>query len=82
MTRLIRHDATGPALIEVEGVTIAVCQCGLSRNKPFCDGSHQKVQGEEPGKLYLYDADGERVAIEDMFPTPAKKFSVRKGGPS
>lgn len=76
MTRLIRHDATGPALIEVAGQTIAVCQCGLSRNKPFCDGSHAKTKGEEPGHVFVYDADRNRVAVEDMFPTPARKFSA------
>lgn len=75
MTRLIRHDATGPALIEVGGQTIAVCQCGLSRNKPFCDGSHEKTRGEDHGKLYIYDAAQSRITIEDMFPTPAKKFT-------
>ncbi len=72
--RLIRHDATGPALIEVGGSTVAVCQCGLSRNKPFCDGTHAKTRDEEPGKTYVYDADHNRVIVEDMFPTPGKKF--------
>ncbi len=76
MTRLIRHDATAPALIEVGGITVAVCQCGLSRNKPFCDGSHTKTKGEEPGKLYIYDSDRNRVGLEDMFPTPSKKFKA------
>lgn len=76
MTRIIRHDATAPALIEVGGQTIAVCQCGLSRNKPFCDGSHAKTKGEEHGKLYVYDVQQNRVTLEDMFPTPPKKFTV------
>lgn len=78
MTRLIRHDATGPALIEIGGQTVAICQCGLSKNKPFCDGSHSKTKGEEAGKLYVYDEGRNRVSIEDMFPTPAKKFSAPK----
>jgi CDGSH-type Zn-finger protein len=34
--------------------------CGLSKNQPYCDGSHKTVAGEEDGKVYEYDADGHR----------------------
>jgi CDGSH-type Zn-finger protein len=27
--------------------------CGLSKKKPFCDGSHKRAKDEEDGKLYL-----------------------------
>ncbi len=27
----------------VEGEQIALCRCGASGNKPFCDGAHDKV---------------------------------------
>ena len=38
----VRKKTTGtePASIELEAGTYLFCQCGYSRNQPFCDGSH------------------------------------------
>lgn len=33
-------DANG-AIFTIEGENIALCRCGASENKPFCDGSHK-----------------------------------------
>jgi CDGSH-type Zn-finger protein len=31
------------------GETIALCRCGQSSTKPFCDGTHEKVNcGDQP----------------------------------
>jgi CDGSH-type Zn-finger protein len=39
--RLIDPDG---AVLEVpEGVPVALCRCGRSATKPFCDGSHKGV---------------------------------------
>ncbi len=58
MARLVICTENKPYKFEVNGEKIAICQCGLSKNKPFCDGSHRKIKDEEEGKLYVYDENG------------------------
>jgi CDGSH-type Zn-finger protein len=36
-------DGEGRALASVNRKVIALCRCGHSANKPFCDGAHAKV---------------------------------------
>lgn len=58
MVRLIRHDANKPYHIKTQsGEDIYVCACGLSRGKPYCDGSHRKTQDEQPNEIYLYEGN-------------------------
>ncbi|MCK5351896.1 CDGSH iron-sulfur domain-containing protein [bacterium] len=43
----------GPELVDVdrgEGTStehFALCRCGASKNKPFCDGSHWSIRFED-----------------------------------
>lgn len=39
-------DASGKVFDVAGRQTISLCRCGHSQNKPFCDGSHRKVNFE------------------------------------
>ena len=63
MARIVKKDAMGPTEIKVGGESKWICMCGLSKNPPYCDGSHKMCEGEEAGKLYKYE-NGKRVEIK------------------
>lgn len=36
-------DAAGRRYLPVPGKTVALCRCGHSSRKPFCDGTHRTI---------------------------------------
>jgi CDGSH-type Zn-finger protein len=64
MSRLVEHDRKAPyEIAEGTELPLYICACGLSKNLPFCDGSHKRTRDEEDTGLYRYD-DSARVKVE------------------
>jgi CDGSH-type Zn-finger protein len=41
-------DQDGKAFTIPEGEAVALCRCGASKNKPFCDGGHRDAGFDAP----------------------------------
>ena len=68
MARIVKRTPQEPTKFLIDGKEQWFCKCGLSKNQPYCDGSHKLTRGEEPGKLYFYDDAGQRHEVKESFP--------------
>lgn len=54
MSRIVLHERNRPYVVKVGDKEVHICGCGLSDNKPYCDGHHMKTVDEGQG-IFLYD---------------------------
>ncbi|RZD15008.1 MAG: CDGSH iron-sulfur domain-containing protein [Candidatus Acidulodesulfobacterium ferriphilum] len=58
MAHLKKITENSPLEIKEGEFPIYICRCQLSKNLPYCDGSHQCIKDEEgPNALYVYEGD-------------------------
>jgi CDGSH-type Zn-finger protein len=68
MARIVKRTHSEPYCLVIGGEEKYLCRCGLSKNQPFCDGSHKLTRGEDAGKLYWYDDAGTRREAAEGYP--------------
>lgn len=62
MTRIIIKKGKEPLEVKKDSL---ICQCGLSKNQPYCDGFHKKVADESDNATFYYH-DDKRVVVEEI----------------
>ena len=66
MARIVLHERNIPYAIKVGEQEVHICACGLSANKPYCDGTHKKTL-DEKDQTFIYDKEG-RVKLTSFYP--------------
>jgi len=74
----------GPAIVsgdlsvngEPAGTRLALCRCGKSKNKPYCDGSHKSEEFVASGEVAPKEAEPLEVRDGPLAITPRENASV------
>ncbi|GIW63109.1 MAG: hypothetical protein KatS3mg090_0935 [Patescibacteria group bacterium] len=64
MSRVKIFNKKQPKPITVNDKEVWICQCGLSADFPFCNGTHHKIQDEPENELYQYDEKLNRKKVK------------------
>lgn len=56
---------------------VALCRCGASQNKPFCDNSHVEAGFEDAGRI----GDGRLVPAAEISPPTPVRLTAAPNGP-
>lgn len=59
---------------------VALCRCGVSKNKPVCDNSHQEIHFTDPARVTLkegWTSEGENTGTLRITPTENGPFLLR-----
>lgn len=67
------YDSDGNLLLQ--DTRVALCRCGASSHKPFCDGSHSQIAFTNAGQL------GENKLGQKESPIGKLKITLAKNGP-
>ena len=72
---------------QVLGKIYSLCRCGQTKNKPFCDGTHSKVNfdgtetsGNEPFEKMANEIDGPELKLKDAVILCATARFCHRGG--
>lgn len=61
MARILKLHRDGPYKVSPQPRGVWICGCGLSKNLPYCDGSHSQARSEDKDYIYIYDEERSRV---------------------
>jgi CDGSH-type Zn-finger protein/uncharacterized Fe-S cluster protein YjdI len=64
-----------------EETRVALCRCGASKNKPYCDGSHKAVGFDAPAAFIEVRVDPAAADGGTLTVTPAERGPLQIRGP-